>query len=177
VWLPPRARWTPDAVVVYRAPDGSFRFPGETGGTGCAKYDALGYTRVEARGFAEVRALEKKMNAVESSHMARLEERRLAAQEQGMSLRRSETRRGLEQGFRIPESELRADGEVHHTGRMLTVRMRQQGRDAMRAMMARDDAKGPRRVGTSPGIHVDAYSNYRGNRDESRDARGHRHHD
>lgn len=178
IWLPPRVRWTPDAVVVYLAPDGSFRFPGETGGAGCAKYDAMGYQRIEARGFPEVRALEKRMNTSESSHMTRLEERRLELQEQGLSLRRSEIRRGLEQGFRIPEARLNPrTNEVEHTGRMTTVRMRGQGRDAMRAMMTREDAKGPRRVGTEPGIHIEAYSNDRSNREESRDARGHRHRD
>lgn len=177
VLLPPPSPHTlPDSTVVYRASDGSFRFPGETGGASCAKYEAMGYERIEARGWAETRRLEAKLNAHERSQLARAEERRSEAQEQMDSLRRSEIRRGLEQGFRMPEQRMCEDGQVRPTGRMITVHMRQQGRDAMRHAMARNEQRGHRRIG-EPGIHVDAYSNYRGNRDESRDRDGRRRRD
>ena len=30
LFLPPRVAWTVDPVVVYNAPDGSFKYPGDT---------------------------------------------------------------------------------------------------------------------------------------------------
>ena len=56
--LPPRTRWTVDPVVVYKAPDGTFRFPGDTDGSGSAKYHQMGYERVELRSAADVRRFE-----------------------------------------------------------------------------------------------------------------------
>lgn len=176
VHLPPRTTWSADPVVVYRAPDGSFRFPGDTGGSATAKYDRMGYERLEARGFAEVRRLESRMNAHESSQLRRVEERRLAIAETVDAARRSETRRGLEQGFQIPERRLGADGQIYATGRMTTVRMRPQGRDAMLHAMRQTEAKGHRRIGDTS-IFVDAYSNSRSNRDEARGADGKRRRD
>lgn len=176
VWLSPASRSLPDAVVVYRAPDGSFRFPGEISGASTGKYDAMGYERIEARGWAEVRHLEKRLNAHEHSQLRRAEERRLAYAEHVDSQRRSEIRRQLDQGFRIPEQRMCSDGQIRPTGRMTTVHMRPQGRDAMARAMAETDRKGHRRIG-EPGMHVDAYSNSRSNRDESRDRDGRRRRD
>ncbi len=148
VFLPPSVRWTPDAVVVYQAPDGSFRFPGETGGASCAKYDRLGYTRVEARGFAEVRHLESRMNTHEHSQMMRKQEQIQERRERGESLRRSELRSRMQGMSRL-------------------------GRDVARAAMARTDAKG-RPIVRDAGLHVDAYANDRSNRDDSRRGDGRR---
>lgn len=151
VFLPPRVTWTPDAVVVYRAPDGSFRFPGENAGTSTAKYDRMGYERIEARGFAEVRHLESRMNAHEQSIMRRRHERVQQLSEHGESLRRSELRSRMSSMSRL-------------------------GRDVARAAMARNDRKGRRGPGEA-GIRVDVYSTDRGNRDESRRPDGHRYRD
>jgi len=147
--LPPvNRRATPDAVVVYRAPDGSFRFPGDTGGISAGKYERMGYERIEARGHAEVRRLEKRLNTHETSQMARLAEHQAARREHGETLRRSELRARMQS-------------------------MSREGRDLARAVINRNNAK-PVRVVRNPGLHVDVYSNDRGNRDESRDRRGKR---
>lgn len=135
VFLPPRVTWSPDAVVVYRAPDGSFRFPGDTRGASTAKYDALGYERIEARGAAEVRHLETRMNRTERAHMERRTEHEQARREAGESLRRSDLR-----------------------GRMQS--MSRMGRDVARAAMRRTDAA-PKPRTRDPGIHVECYSNNR----------------
>lgn len=139
IFLPPRVTWRADAVVVYRAPDGSFRFPGDTHGPGAAKYDHLGYTRLEARSALEVRALERQLNQTEQSHMARQTEVRAARREHGEGIRRSELRRQM-QG------------------------MTRMGRDIARAAMAKGDRRPLMRTGES-GIRVEAYSNDRSNRE------------
>jgi hypothetical protein len=150
--LPPRQPTTlPDAVIVYVAPDGSYRFPGETSGAACAKYDALGYRRVEARGFAEVRTLESKMNRRERAHMERIAEAAQARREHGESLRRS---------------------ELFHQMRSMSAR----GRDVAQAVIDRHNAR-RRSTARDPGLHVDAYQNNRGSRDESRRGDGKRHRD
>jgi len=179
VFLPPTVTWTPDAVVVYRAPDGSFRYPGENAGTSTAKYDRMGYERIEARGFAEVRHLESRMNAHERSQLSRASERRLAQLEAADAHHRREARNGLDQGFMVPETRLvmkNGKEEVVHTGRRVLVQLSARSKDILRATMSRNDAKGHRRVG-APDIHVDAYSNSRGSRDESRRSDGKRYRD
>ena len=54
-----------DPVIVYQAPDGTFRFPPDTNTASTAMYDKQGLTRIELRGFADVRRFEKHMNASE----------------------------------------------------------------------------------------------------------------
>lgn len=142
VFLPPPVRWTPNAVVVYQAPDGSFRFPGATDGASTAKYDRLGYTRVEARGFAEVRHLEQRLNRQERAQMERIHERREQLRASGESMRRSDLRQRMQGMSRL-------------------------GRDVARAAQAQTDARPSRRV-NDPGVHVEAYSNTRSNRDGGR---------
>jgi hypothetical protein len=155
-------------VVVYRAPDGSFRFPGETGGASCAKYDHLGYERIEARGFEAVRQLERRLNAHESSQLRRLEERRLEMMEHGERLRRSEVHHGLHAGFTIPETRLTADGQVEYTGRRVHVKLSARGQDALRHAIAINNQRGHRRIGNEAGVHVEAYSMDRSNREGGR---------
>jgi hypothetical protein len=167
----------PDAVVVYQAPDGSFRFPGETSGTGCAKYDQMGYQRIEARGWAEVRALERRVNQHEESEIRRKVERTAPAIEAADAARRAEIRRGLQQGFRIPVPILLPNGQVVHSGRMFDVHMRPRSTDVIRRAQDLDARKGHRQPPREVGFHVDAYSNDRSNRDESRDSRGMRRRD
>lgn len=180
VLLPPRVSSQVDAVVVYRAPDGTFRFPGDIGGSSSGKYDRLGYQRVEARGWAEVRKLESQLNTHERSQLARQEERRLAHAEYTESQRRSEIRRQLDQGFRVPETKLveGRNGEmvVERTGRFITTKLSERGREQMRRAIDQSDRKGHRRIG-EPGMHIEAYSNDRSNREASRDERGMRRRD
>ena len=148
---PPAARAQPDPIIVYRAPDGSFRFPGDAAAHSTGKYDRLGYERVELRGFADVRRFESQMNKRERSIMARKFERRQAAREQRESATRSELRR-------------------------LMSSMTPFGRAVAREAMRRNDHKPSARTGEA-GFHNDAYSNYRGNREESRDSSGRRRRD
>lgn len=153
VWLPPRTQWSvPDAVVVYQAPDGSFRYPGENGGSATAKYDRMGYKRIEARGVAEVRALERRLNAAENSHQRRLAEDRQAREEHGESMRRSELFRQMASMSRL-------------------------GRDVARAAINRHNNQRHRGWHPGAGLHIDAYSNDRSNRDDSRGGDGRRRRD
>ena len=148
---PPRARWTPDPVVVFRGPDGEIRFPGDPNGLSAANYQRQGFERIELRNAAEVRRFEQHMNRREFSRAARRMERRQA----GRELRESHTR-----------GELRA----------AMSRMTEFGRALAREAVRRNDAK-PREYAKEAGFHVEAYSNYRSNREESRDAQGRRRRD
>ncbi len=151
IHLPPRTTWTADPVVVYRAPDGSYRFPGDTAGASAAAYSRIGYERLELRSAAEVRAFERSANAHERSHLARKIERQIELREAGEHARRS---------------------ELHHLARSMSP----MGRALAAAAMARNDAKAKPRV-QDPGLHVDVYSNSRGSRDESRGPDGRRRRD
>lgn len=180
IQLPPSVTTHVDPVVVYRAPDGTFRFPGAIDGASTGKYESMGYQRVEAKGWAEVRKLEGQLNKHERSHLARQEERRLAHAEHVESQRRSEIRRQLDQGFRVPETKLveGRNGEmvVERTGRFITTKLSERGREQMRAAMRHSDDKGHRRIG-EPGMHIEAYSTDRSNREASHDERGMRRRD
>lgn len=156
-----------DPVVVYQAPDGSYRFPPDTTTLSTSQYDKQGFTRIELRSFSEVRRFESKMNQRELSEVRRRVERQQEAHERGESERRSEIRRGLEQGFQVPET----DDRGRMTGRMKTVRMSPRGRAIMQAAIDNNDKKGGPKA-KEPGFRIEAYSETASNRE--RDPRGRR---
>ena len=149
--LPSTNRSMPDPVVVFKAPDGSFRFPGDPNGLSAKQYAQSGFERVELRGAADVRRFESQMTKQERSIAARKVEKMQERRE----MRESQTRSHL---------------------RGLMQSMTPFGRDLARAAMRRNDAK-PREHSKDPGFHVEAYSYNRSNRDESRDASGRRRRD
>jgi hypothetical protein len=151
IHLPRQTQWTCDPVIVYKASDGSFRFPGDTSGVGTHKYDRLGYERIELRSAADVRRFETVMNKRELSRASRRVEAMQAARE----ARESETRR-----------ELRRQMES----------MSERGRAVARAAMSMNDNK-RRESAKEVGFHVEAFSYDHSNRDESRDAQGRRRRD
>jgi hypothetical protein len=151
IHLPPSARWTAPPVVVFKAPDGTYRFPGDAGGLSAKSYEQQGYERVEIRGAVEMRRFEGKMNAQERARAERHFEQRQRHHEARLKETRSELYRQMQN-------------------------MSELGRAVARAAMARNDAKPLKRV-TDTGFHSDVYANYRSNRDESRDPQGRRRRD
>ncbi len=156
-----------DPVVVYQAPDGSFRFPPDTTTSSTAMYDQKGFKRIELRGWTDVRRFEGFMNKAELSNARRRVERQAEQHERMESQRRSEVRRGLEQGFQVPETDERGQ----RTGRTKTVRLSERGRAIMQAAIANNDRKGGPRV-HDPGFHVEVYSQDRSNRHSDPRRRG-----
>lgn len=137
---------TAPAVVAYRMPDGSFRFPGRSDSPLTRQYEAEGATRLELRGWADVRRFEGTVNAAERTKMERRFERLQRYTEEGTRRRRSEMQNAMK-GM--------SDGAKHY-GRYL---------------MARNDNKPLPRIG-DPGFRVEAFSESRSNREEARDDRG-----
>lgn len=156
-----------DPVVVYQAPDGTFRFPPDTTTASTAMYDKQGMTRIELRGFADVRRFEKHMNKQEWSAVQRRVERQQESFEAGESARRSEIRRGLDQGFEVQEK----DEGGRPTGRTKRIHLSGRGRAIMQAAIDMNDRKGGPR-GHEPGFRVEAYSENRSNRDQDPHRRG-----
>jgi hypothetical protein len=148
---PPRTRWTVDPVVVFKAPDGSYRFPGDPNGLQAAKYARDGFDRVELRSAADVRRFEREVNQQDRSQSSRRAETLQASREARERMLRPELRRLMPNFSRF-------------------------GRDVARAAMARNDAK-PREYSRDSNFHVDAYSNDRTNREAARDERGRRRRD
>ena len=138
-------------VVVYKMPDGSFRFPGTPTSPMTKQYEDQGGTRIELRGWAEVRPFEKHMNEVERGKIERRMERQHRAAEAGQKERRSELYRRMAS---------MSDGAKRFG----------------RALVRYNDAK-PSPKPYEPGFRIEAYSENRSNRDEARDARGRRTHD
>ncbi len=174
IHLPKGIEFSAPAVVVYKAPDGSFRFPGTTDPQSrtAKQYAKLGYERQEFKGFAEVRRLESQVGKREASAIRKRVEQQCQFREESLSYRRGEIRQGMAQGFRIPEH----DEKGRPTGRMKTVRLGEEARDLMRAAQERNYGKpGPRAV--DPGFHLDVYANNRSNRDDSRRPDGTRYRD
>lgn len=132
IHLPKGYSFAADPVVVYQAPDGSFRYPGDTHGASAAKYDTMGYTRLEARSFAEVRALERRINEHDRVSATPLVERSQARRESQERSRRSEL--------------------FHHMASFSP-----QMRDLARAVIDRNNRKPGKRSG-SGSTHVEAYS-------------------
>lgn len=149
--LPKTTRWTVDPVVVFKAPDGSYRFPGAPDGLSVAQYAKQGYERVEIRGAAEMRTFEARMNKQDYARAQRRLEKQQAAREER-------------------EHELRSD--LFH--QMKT--MSNMGKAVARAAMAKNDGK-PLPRASDGGFHSEVYSFSRSNRDESRDSGGRRRRD
>lgn len=149
-----------DPVVVYKAPDGTYRFPPDTQCESTAMYDAKGYQRIELRGWTDVRRFESTFNQKEMSEVRRRIERAAEQHERSESARRSEVRRCIEQGFQVPE----LDSRGRPTGRTQTVRLSERGKAFLHAAMDHNDRKGGPRA-RDVGFHVDAYANDRSNRD------------
>lgn len=151
-WMPPpRSDRSITAIVVFRAPDGSFRFPGDGSGAQAARYAREGFERVELRGAADVRRFEKVMNAHEYSRAMRRVEVRQQQREAREAQMRSELRQRMQSFSR-------------------------QGRDIAKAAMAMNDNK-PALRAAFPNFHAEVYSFDRSNREESRDERGRRRRD
>lgn len=151
VFLPPRVRSAPDPVVIFRAPDGSFRFPGDAQGQSAQRYAREGFERIELRGAADVRRFESVMNHHERSRAMRRVERQQQFREQREAALRSELRRQM-------------------------ASMSPRGRAIAEAAMRRNDQK-PREYARDANFHVEVYSLDRSNRDVSRDERGRRRRD
>ena len=149
-----------DPVVVYQAPDGSFRFPPDGTTASTSMYDQRGLTRIELRGWADVRRFEKHFNASQMSEVHRRVEKQSEAHERAEHDRRSEIRRCLEQGFSIPET----DDRGRPTGRMQRVELSARGRAIMQAAIDHNDRKGGPKA-REAGFRVEAYSEYKSNRE------------
>ena len=148
---PKATRWTPDPVIVFKAPDGSFRFPGDNDGLSVKHYEQQGFQRVEIRGAVEMRTFERTMNRIEYAKMQRQVERKQQARER----READTRGQLRQQMQS---------------------MSAMGRDLALAAMRRNDAKATARAGDA-NFHNQAYSFDRSNREESRGSDGRRRRD
>lgn len=151
IHLPRAARWSVDPVVVFKAPDGTYRFPGDANGLSAHSYEKQGYERVEIRGAVEMRRFEQRMNKADYATAQRR--------------------------FEVQQRQ-REEREAYYRGqlRQQMQSMSALGRDVARAAMDRNDRRGLPRP-TDGGFHSEAYSYTRSNRDESRDSRGARRRD
>ncbi len=153
-------RSLPPAVVVYKAPDGTFRFPGSDDPhcRTAKNYNRLGYERIEARGWTEVRQLESRVTALQRTEMRQRVERKQQFHEEGEKIRRSDVYHGLANSFQIPI----LDEKGQHTGRTRSVKLSPRGRDILRAAIEHNDRKpGPKEYDT--GFHVECFSQNRSN--------------
>lgn len=151
IHLPKRVSWTPDPVLVFKAPDGTYRFPGDPSGLSVRQYERHGYERLEIRGAAEMRRFESQMNRAEYSRAMRKAEHAQQARE----AQERETR-----------SELRSRMQSFSTF----------GRELAREAMRRNDAK-PRERAREAGFVSEVYSYDRSSRGESRGPDGRRRRD
>lgn len=137
---------TAPAVIAYQMPDGTFRFPGRSDSPVTRGYEKEGGTRLEVRGWAQVRAFEGKVNKHEMEKMEKRFVREQAYREQGTRMRRSAMNAAMGQ---------MSDG----------------ARKYGRYLQERSDRAPLPRMG-EPGFRVEAFSDTRSNREESRDERG-----
>jgi hypothetical protein len=137
VHLPPRAAWRPDPVVVFQAPDGSYRFPGRLDGPMTAHYRQHGFKEIAITSAAEMRRFEAQVNQHEYATAARRTE-------------------ALQQLRELREQHGRAE---------LRTRMRSMsrfGRAVAQAAIEQGNAR-PRERTRDPGFHNRAYSYDRSN--------------
>lgn len=148
--LPPRTRWSVDPVVVFEAPDGTYRYPGEADGNSSRRYAAAGYRQITIRNATEMRAFETRVGIHEQRKANETFERSERAREASESARR---------------------GALHTAMASMSPR----GRDLARAAIAQSD--GVRRAAHQVGFHSEVYNVDRSNRGDSRDTQGRRRRD
>lgn len=151
IHLPKAVTWRAEPIIVFKGPDGQYRFPGDPNGLQASTYRKNGFEQIELRGAADVRRFEAHMNKHEFRRAARKAELQ---------------QRMREERERHSRSDLRA----------LMQSMSERGRAVARAAMRRNDNK-PREHAKDAGFHSEVYSFDRSNRDESRDAQGRRRRD
>jgi hypothetical protein len=130
-----------DPVVVFQAPDGSYRFPGSPTGRASQRYESQGFARVELRTIAEVRSFTGRVNRAEAAKV----EQRVERRQQHRAAREEALRGDLRQRMQ---------------------RMSPLGRDVAREAMARNDRRPIR--GFDPGCHFEVFEYDRSNRDAAR---------
>lgn len=147
-------------MVLYKAPDGTFRFPGsdDPNCRTAKQYKKLGYERIEAKGWTEVRRVEHQVNQQQGVEIRKRVERQIECREAEIKSRRSEVYNGIRNGCVIPE----VDEKGNRTGRMKVVRLTESGKAVMYAAMERNDGK-PRPREGGAGFHVEVYSQNKGN--------------
>ncbi len=131
------ARFAP--IVVFRAPDGSYRFPARS-----SVRTPAGMERVEMTNVQQVRRFENEMNARETA-------------------RYNESQGRQREAYSFAQSHLRSDLRA----KMRT--MSQAGRDFAEAAMRRNDARSSSSSSYEPGFRVEVLSDDRSNRPEHRD--------
>jgi len=150
--LPPRVSWRADPVVVYRAPDGTHRYPGTTDSQSTAHYDKLGYTRIELRSAADVRRFEKTINQHEQAeNQIRVEDRH----------RQRESMEG------------RNRSDLFHAMKSMSAA----GRTIAQAAINRNIARHQQERTSDPGFRIECYSDDRSSRETSRGSDGRRRRD
>jgi hypothetical protein len=169
IHLPPRVVIESPAVVVYEAPDGSFRYPGDPNGRTVQHYESLGYKRVEAKGWAAVRSLEGRVSKQQFREICDATERRCQFRETALHYARSEMFNGLRNSFAIPE----LDDQGNRTGRTRSVKLSPSGRAVAEAAMSRNNDK-PTPTAKAPGFFVEVFTQDRSNREEGRRSDGKR---
>ncbi len=149
--LPKETQWSMNPILVFQAPDGSCRFPGDAGGLSASNYEKMGYSRIELRSAADVRRFERAMNVHEYS----ISQRKAEQKQERRETREHESRSRLRQSMQS---------------------MSRVGRAVAQAAMDRNDRK-PRERGKDPGFHSQVFSFDRSNREESRGSDGRRRRD
>lgn len=150
VHLPKRTSWTVDPVVVFQAPDGTYRFPGDRNGLSASTYEKQGFKRMEIRSAVEMRSFESRMNKVEYSRA----QRRIESKEAQRAQREADMRGNLRQQMQS---------------------MSNLGRAVAQAAMRRNDAAPRERF--ESGFHSEVYNQDRSSREASRDEQGRRRRD
>ncbi len=151
IHLPPQIQSSVDAVVVYKAPDGSFRFPGDAAGLSAGNYEKQGFERVEIKGAVQMRRFEQTMNKQDYARA----QRKFEMQQQQREARDKHLRSELFEKMKY---------------------MSEHGRAVARTLIARNDGK-PRERPSDGGFHSEVFAYDRSNRDESRGGDGRRRRD
>ena len=149
--LPKAVQWQVDPVVVFKAPDGTYRFPGDANGLSAHEYAKQGLERVEIRGVAAMRSFEAQMSKSQYADMARQMERKQAVEERRQAEMRGQLREKM-------------------------ASMSEYGKAVARAAMRNNDHK-PKAYARDVGFHSEVYSSDRSNRETSYDAQGRRRRD
>lgn len=155
------------APVVYKAKDGTYRFPGATNSKETQRLDRLGYERIELKDTRSIRRFEKSMNEIEGTKHRQFIAGQNALLAAKSKAHRDEFRQAIATGRMVMVDSEKGSPTY---GQKYVGEINEMQKDMLRAAMEHTDRSRPTGRHFEPGFNIQAFSYDSSNREEHSDA-------
>lgn len=154
------------APVVFRAKDGTYRFPGSTNSKETKRLERMGMERIELNTTSKIRRFERQMNAMENTKHQQF----IAGQNAVFYAKQKESRDAMRAAIATGRMVMVDSEKGSKTyGRKYVGEVSEMQKDIMRQAMEHTDRTRPTGKGFDAGFNIQAFSYDSSNREEHRD--------